>query len=390
MDEIKILILDDNDEAINSYQGIIKRINRDDDNSVNYIEYTAKTLIQAKKIIKYNILDTAIIDLNLCADKEDPDNADGNRAIEEIINSFRMPIFIVSGELNKLEENFKNNNLINTHTRDDSVSDILTIKIPRIFFSKTIRYFSRDGFLEKEINDFYWNYLSKTIDSWNTALKSYQDAHEKILSRHTVSCLNEKFYVNGNIGSFDQYHPGEMYIIPQIKEHYHTGDLIAKDGQKYIILNPACDIVNTNKLNFYLLAELIKLDNSILFKSNNIKEDKEYVDFHTSLNSNGKNAYEKYQKNTQGANYHYLPKFDKIDEDYLIDFQNLQVINIGNEKIEKNDEESKEDFFLRYLTNREVNIKNYERIASISSPFLKDIIARFSAYYARQGQPNLL
>jgi hypothetical protein len=32
--------------------------------------------------------------------------------------------------------------------------------------------------------------------------------------------------------------------------------------------------------------------------------------------------------------------------------------------------------------------KNYDRVATISNHFLQDIIARFSQYYSRQGQPD--
>ena len=104
MNEIKLLILDDTKDVIDSYNETIKRINRD--GKITYKTYTATTLDKAKEIIKYNKLDTAIIDLNLCSDRTDPDNADGNEAIKELMKNFRMPIFVVSGEITKLEDTF--------------------------------------------------------------------------------------------------------------------------------------------------------------------------------------------------------------------------------------------------------------------------------------------
>jgi hypothetical protein len=73
--------------------------------------------------------------------------------------------------------------------------------------------------------------------------------------------------------------------------------------------------------------------------------------------------------------------FDLFDEHYVIDFQNITIIKIGEDETTN---------YAEYLVEREKYIKEYKRIASIASPFLKDIIARFSAYYARQGQPNFL
>lgn len=388
MDEIKLLILDDDKKVIETYKGVIKRVNRE--GGIQYKEYITTNLDEARECIKYYKLDTAIIDLNLCADSGDSKNADGNQAIEELMKYFRMPIFVVTGEPAKLEEKFRDNNLIKLYPRDKFMSDSgIEEIIPKLFSSNNIQYFSRDGFLEQMINEFYWNHLSFTIDSWGKVAEKHDDEIDKILSRHTVSCLNEQFYVNGNIGSFDRYHPGEMYIIPPIKNHYHTGDIIVKENKKFIILNPACDIVNMNKLNFYVLAELRKLDASF-FTEKDIKTDQVYTNFYASLNKKAKDLFDRFKNNNQGANFHYLPEFNAIETDYLIDFQNLVVVNIGEDKIEKIKGESKEDFFQRYLTNRETFIVDFERIASISSPFLKDIIAKFSAYYARQGQPNLL
>jgi len=79
--------------------------------------------------------------------------------------------------------------------------------------------------------------------------------------------------------------------------------------------------------------------------------------------------------------YHFLPKFDKIESNHVVDFQNVNTIDIGTDDKPDYDE---------YLKEREKLIKSYTRIASIASPFLKDLISRYSFYYSRQGQPNLL
>lgn len=367
MTEIKLLILDDDTKVTDSYTETIKRINRDTENPLNYKVYVANTLDKAKEYIKYNKLDTAIIDLNLCVDKSDLLNADGNKAIEEIKIFFRMPIFVVSGELDKLEEKFKNNNLIIPKTRDDSVSEIFVIDIPSVYNSKSMQYFSRNGHLEQKINEFYWNHLEKTWKSWSEVNEVHSTKIDTILSRHTVSCLNEQLYVNGNIGSFDKYHPGEMYIIPPIKEHYHTGDIIENSDSLFVIINPACDIVNKNKLHMYTIVKIIKAVDIESIKNKTLAKRREYIE--STL-----------KKTNNLDRYHFLPKFNKITDDYVIDFQDISTIDIGENTNSGN---------INYFKDREEKIKKYKRIASISSPFLKDVIARFSAYYARQGQPNL-
>jgi hypothetical protein len=274
-----------------------------------------------------------------------------------------MPIFVVSGELQKLDEPLQKNKLIIQKNRDDfSRENGFENIIPSLFMSKSIHYFSRDGFLEQKINEFYWEHLSQTIESWKKVEEEYPADIEKILSRHTLSCLNEELYVNGNIGSFDKYHPGEMYIIPPIKQHYHTGDIIEKDEEKYLIINPACDIVNDVNLDYYVLVKVVCFTTLTSLKDK-IKSDKPYDYFYESLNKKGKSCYDDCRANKKDR-FHYLPEFDMMQNN-IIDFQNIMMIPKSE-------------------------ITSFRRLASISSPFLKDIIARFSAYYARQGQPNFL
>ncbi len=365
MDEIRLLILDDDEDVIQSFEETIKRINRDQDNNLKYKSYIAKNLNEAREIIKYNKLDTAIIDLNLNnGDGTDPDNSDGNKAIKELMKNFRMPIFVVSGELAKLDDSLKDNKLIKQKSRDDFAAENgFETVIPPVFSSKSIHYFARDGFLEQKINKFYWEHLSQTIKAWEDVEAEYPDEIEKILSRHTLSCLNEELYVNGNIGSFDKYHPGEMYIIPPIKQHCHTGDIFEKENELFIILNPACDIVNSGNLDYFILVKVVEFDSlKILIEKINPQADPA-GSFYDRLNQGGKSRYDDCKANKKDR-FHYLPKFDIFD-DKLIDFQQVST----KEKEEINHDDVK---------------------ASISSPFLKDIIARFSAYYARQGQPNFL
>lgn len=366
MNKIKLLIIEDNKEAIQNYRDAIDRVNRV---SADYKYYIAENLEEANEYINYYKLDSAIVDLNLSGEVNDPANNDGNRVIDELISNFRIPIFVVSGEPHKLENKFEENNLVSLIARGDKTTLEILSSIKDNYNSPTIQYFSRNGFLENKINEFYWKNLQYTLDSWNAVASENSSEIDKILSRHTVSCLNEQFYVNGNIGKFDNYHPGEMYIIPPIKIHFHTGDIIEKEDNLYIILNPACDIVNINKLEYYLLVKINKLQDIYEVKHKEEKGKESYFDSNL-------------RKGNKADRYHYLPKFSKIDSEYVIDFQNIKTVDTGSITNPTNE---------NYINERESTIKSgYRRIASISSPFLKDIIARFSLFYSRQGQPNLL
>ncbi len=358
--EIKLLIVDDNKAVLESFKDSADRFNRDNDDKFKL--YTAENLEQATNYIKYYKLDTAIIDLNL-DDSRGLSNADGNVAVHDLVSFFRIPIFILTGEPEKLKQEYRSKKNIQCFTRGNLTNAELLLKIRDEFLLKTIQYFSREGYLEKKINKFYWENLQETIDSWKDVAEHHPSEINKILSRHTVASLNEELYVDGNIGSFDHYHPGEMYIIPPIKQHYHTGDIISKNDEFFIILNPACDIVNKINLDYYVLVRVIDFSSLKKLQEKIKKEASPDAYFYDKLNKDGKNCYTDCKANKKDR-FHFLAKFDKLNEQ-LIDFQ--QIMNVTEEEITQ-----------------------YTRIASISSAFLKDIIARFSLYYARQGQPNLL
>lgn len=385
MKSIKLLIVDDDNEVIEEFEKSIEIYNRDS-NNIKYKSYIANNLDEAKEKLETYIIDTAIIDINL--DCSGGNNVDGNSVIEEILKYFRIPIFVVSGTPDKLDDSLKNNVMIKRYTREvDTNKTLFETDIPNSINLSTLKYFSRNGYLEQEITKIYWEYLSQTIEYWEEVANEFsQEDIDKILSRHTLSCLTEKLYVNGNIGRFDEYHFGEMYIIPPIKQHYHTGDIIKKGEEYFIILNPACDIVNIDitkphksKLNFYILAKIIsisqipKIQRSDRDKSENIQQIK---------------------KNNGGDSYHFLPIFADIfpkgnsdgkdnSDGYVIDFQNLQIVQSGLEEKQTYDK-------MEYIRAREKFIVEYDRVASIAPTFLKDIIARFSHYYARQGQPKFM
>ncbi|ELV8302218.1 hypothetical protein QNF26_001886 [Campylobacter coli] len=207
--------------------------------------------------------------------------------------------------------------------------------------SKLVRFFSKNnGFLEQQIVEFFWDHMSKNLPYWD---QYTIDEIDLVLLRHTTACLNEKLYVSNSSGKyFNEYHPGEMYIYPTIKDRHHTGDIVKKNDDFFIILTPSCDIVN-NKNDYYVLARIINYD-----KNNN--------------------------SNRIPERFYFIKNFAKI----------FEVDNKDKEILEPS------ICFQGLISVKKEEISDYARVASISYPFLKDIIAKFSRYYARQGSPEII
>ena len=99
---------------------------------------------------------------------------------------------------------------------------------------------------------------------------------------------------------------------------------------------------------------------TILKKSNNNKEKKRRLDALC--------------KNTDAFYYHWLPPVRfKSSDGQILEFEG-GILNFRK---------------LKTLTKVYFQKKFGDPLIQISPSFMKDIISRFSSYYARQGQPNL-
>jgi hypothetical protein len=126
---------------------------------------------------------------------------------------------------------------------------------------------------------------------------------------------------------------------------------------------PACDMVvrkeGVIKAEYITMAQIEETEN------NHLKQIRKII---TSKNNEDKykKAIEKLKgllTNSFSLNYHFLPSVPNFEGGF-INFRKLKS-----------------------LKPKEIK-KQFKIIGKVTSPFLKDIIARFSTYYARQGQPE--
>ncbi|MCV3459209.1 hypothetical protein L8W52_07600 [Campylobacter lari] len=332
VETIRILFVDDHQETLDTYEESIKEENDSlQEESIQYKAYKALTYEEALDILDENRIDIAVIDLDLGSEFT------GEDITKYILERYSIPIFIATGN----PTNFDNElirPMVKVLNRDNmSLFD----EIKKQMQSKLVRFFSKNnGFLERQIVEFFWEHMSKNLPYW----EQYAiDEIDLVLLRHTTACLNEKLYVN-NSGEkyFNKYHPGEMYIYPFIKGRHHTGDIVKKNDDFFIILTPSCDIVN-DKNDYYILARIINYNNNN--NSNKIPE-----------------------------RFYPIKNFAKIFE---VDNKDKEILKPSI-------------CFQGLISVKKEEISDYARVASISYPFLKDIIAKFSRYYARQGSPEII
>ena len=288
-------------------------------------------------------IDAILIDLNWGPD--DKENK-GNLLAQKIYEDCRIPIFIITGNLQFLYTDYEESPIFKKYQRDEVEVYSVLKEIQSIFETGYTKALGGHSKIDEMLSKVFWEHVSTVFDEWKEQKES--ERVQRML-RFTTTRINEMLTVN-TMDKHDNYDALEFYIKPAIKTKPFTGDIISYNEGKYIVLTAACDMEQDNS-EYVVLCQ-------IDFKNiDNIK----------SRIKSGSNTAEKelntYVNNSK-ARYHLLPPCNAFSGG-LIDFQKIMSI----------DRES----FYEYTTV----------IASVNPVFIKDIQARFSHYYGRQGQPQL-
>jgi hypothetical protein len=340
---VNILVIEDEEPQIQIYEDVIFQYNKKNKLQIAYT--ICKSYEEGQKALSTPYYDAAIIDLKLSNTEE----LEGKKLVESVYQKIRIPIIIYSGSIAQVDD-IKENALLKKKLRTEQLSDIL-LEIVEIYNTGITRFLRPFGTIDSNLTKIFWNHLSNDLDIW------IKHNNPNNLLRYILSHFQEHLDINLQ-GDFEEYHPFEVYIKPPIKKNIHTGDLVKFKSEFYVILTPACDIVirGYEDLEEERKVPIRNADNIVIVKA-------KHFDYKTNcLNKKyeiDRNKIEKYVKN-HNARFHYLPPFES-NNGFTVDFQDVTSIPFSSE---------------------------LERVATISSPFIKDIISRFSNYYSRQGQPT--
>ena len=347
---MKLLIVEDDKPTLQSYVDNIESFNKKSDVQIEYV--TKETIEEARDSLLSPDFDGAIVDLKLSSSTTE---LEGLEIVEEIENNQRFPIYIVSGSIAQIEK--EENAFLKKRNRDSDFKKILS-EIVEIYKTGITNILGRKGEIDKYLNNIFWNHLSNSMDLWIKDTTRSPEDKEKSLLRYTISHMQE--YIDEGI---EKYHPSEFYITAPIKSNIFTGDIVIYEDNRYLVLTPSCDIVlredgnrNANRILFCKILHL----KDVVKNYSSLNSD-------TGVNNDNRKRLNSYIENNK-QNDHFIPKSNSLDAG-LVDFQDK--LTISSNDVEK------------HLASNEM-----ERIATISMPFLKDIISRYSNYFSRQGSPD--
>ncbi|MDP4202045.1 MAG: hypothetical protein Q8861_05075 [Bacteroidota bacterium] len=350
---MNLLIVENEKESIQFYEDRIEIFNGNNDTQI--VPKIVRDVTQAEMELKTPAFDAAIIDLKLTPGTPE---LDGVKVIDGILHDLRIPVFVVSGSIAQYDQ--EETPLFKKKDRDGNFDDVLN-EIVDIYDTGITKILGSKGLIDTYLNSIFWTHLSDSMDIWIKDKTRTSEVKQKILSRLILSHIQEYLELNDQSG-FDYYHPAEIYITPVIKPKLFTGDIVAEksSNKQYIVLTPSCDLAQ-GKAKDILLAEIESPENCLIFSHMNIINNKENE---PSKIEESEDILKKVLKNAYSNKYHYLPNYKNI-KGGLINFQKIQSIRVKGFEA------------------------NFERISSVNQSFIKDIVARFSYYYSRQGSPDI-
>ena len=334
MTAFQLLLVEDEDAFIKQYQDVLR--NYVDRHGRDIEMRVCKTLSEAKSRLDASI-DAAVVDLNL-----GKDTTDGGEVIAELKEHFRVPVAVLTGTPDDADDRPP---VIRVFTKGEhGFEDVLHCLWEPYNIGLT-RIMGGRGLLEEQLNMVFLQNLLPTLDAWIRYGNEDAERTEKALLRYALGHL-----VAGLDGDETPSYPEEVYLAPPLDKVLTTGSLVKRkaNGGCHMVMTPACDLVLRDgkpKTDTIILAEIVP---------------EEVV--YGALRANvGRQR--KLQRNNDKSCYHWLPNSTIANGGYL-DFRQLQTVPLDRFECE------------------------FECLdARVAPSFIKDIVSRFSAFYARQGQP---
>ena len=354
MSEINILLIEDDDVQIDTFEDSVQSYNKKR-SDIKIVYEVARNFEEGEMALRSPLYDAALIDLKLTG----ADSLEGRELIERINQKLRIPVIVYSGSIAQIED-IKENILLRKRVRGDTLVVQILDEVVEIYQTGITGLLRQDGLVDNILTEIFWKHLS---DSLFDLRSDSPVMTERILTRYIASHLQEFLEMN-DAGEYENLHPAEFYIFPPIKTDLNTGNIIkdSADEAHYLLLTPACDIQLRTKKD----GKFRNADNGLLIKLINWNAIENFSSLTKNSSSDKKGRLADFVSNKK-ERYHFLPPYRTL-MGYFADFQQQKSISVTD--LEKHDQ--------------------FVRVATVSQFFLKDIIARFSQYYSRQGQPDLM
>ncbi|MGO7727963.1 response regulator [Rhizobium leguminosarum] len=355
-----ILFVDDDDLNQEMFTHAIEEWNeKHEGENRKYLPRIATNYEEALDALRIYRIDCALLDLRLPEKTDDEVTADvGNKLAHDVLFAQGLPLAVLSGNPAEIDLTLTDLELIQVFNKGaqngfESALDWLADKwhmMDTLRVAKTsIEHTSAEVFAKR-----LWPQWSAFA-----SLEGNQDKLSRIISRQYVSHIADILGQDNEQGV--GWHPFENYNVPSLFDsRAHTGDIFDTEGGLWIVLSPQCDMA-TQKVPNVILAGCER-------GYERWAENVETLKTTTSEGARKKASsyFRKLVNQNLPSSEHFLPPLPGEDLPLLVTFGHLKTIPL-----------------------EELNKMLDRRVASVSSPFVSNLIQRFGAFISRTGQPNL-
>ena len=349
--DVRVLIIEDDEEYVSSWRRDIKEYNASQGYKVSFLATFANNKSNSICQLKNKHFDCAVTDLRM---PETDDSTDtliplGNSIAEHILNEIGIPTIVYSGYPEEISETVKNSPIATLEKSGDGTIEVLH-KLESL-----CELIAAMSDMRAIINRETSRLFAKSIwprwkDVWCSEVSTTELS--SFITRQTVSHL-----ANALSLPEDTFHPQEFYHKPSLGgNRLGTGDIIEWNDCHYVIVTPPCNMANNNYPDNILLVLCENLDmdgiqNKLQGNAKNIKSAKREI---RDLATQGHHVAS-----------HFLPELDGKGP-WTVNFKELLTISKNSVP--------------QLLENR---------IATITPSFVPNLLQRYSAYLGRVGQPAL-
>ncbi len=219
-------------------------------------------------------------------------------------------------------------------------------------------------YIEEQQRKYFWEFVEAKWKGGELSRDAVDLAY--LMARRLAAALRSEFSrvavttIAGAAAAPDKdhlSHPMEYYIFPPVERFWSAGDIIRKKGGTTysVVLTPTCDFAQ-KKAKFFLTAKCVPL---VTFD--------EYAAW---CGPSRPPAFEgspekvtSLMKDGRGDRFKFLPGTYEFP-DLVVDLQQLASISVDEQD-------------------------DFDRIASMDSPYAETLLARFARFYSRIGTPDL-
>ena len=276
MNNMKLILIEDNDEELQSCKNAVKDFNDDHKDKKWYIRLETYTNIEnASKALENSYFDGAIIDMKLA----DSGN-EGNQALDVIRKHLkRIPVAIYTGTPDVAD--VTDIPSIGLFKKADITYEQLIYKFWDIYKTGLTKIMGGKGQIEQSLSQIFIKHLLPEIvtvlgngstgseSNWVRYAKINSHKTEEALLRHTINHLTHELYKSDG-----KCYPDEMLIRLLEPTPINTGCILKhkESGIFYIVMSPACDLAERKNESCESESRKCNTDRAMLVEIQNLDD----------------------------------------------------------------------------------------------------------------------